>query len=111
MLLVFVDSAREIWLDLQQQYQQKNRPCIFQLCHELSNLTQDQQSVTTYFVKLKTLWNELLMYRLFCSGGKCSCGGVKDLQAHFQIKHVMLFLMGLNGSLSQSRTQLLLMEP
>lgn len=56
----FFDTSREIWLDLQQPYQRKNRPRIFQLRCEISNLSQEQLSVTTYFAKLKTLWNELV---------------------------------------------------
>lgn len=88
-------------LDLQQRYQCKNRPRIFQLWLELSNLVQDQQLVTTYFAKLKTLWNELASHCPSCSCGKCSCEGVKDLNDHFQTEHVMTFLMGLNDSFAQ----------
>lgn len=51
----YSDSARDMWVDLQQRYQRKNRPRIFQLKREISNLVQDQLSVTTYFAKLKTL--------------------------------------------------------
>lgn len=36
---------------------------------------------------------------------------MKKLNDYFQTKHVMVFLMGLNESYSQLRTQLLLMEP
>ncbi|XP_038902375.1 uncharacterized protein LOC120089012 [Benincasa hispida] len=34
----FADSARKIWVDLQERYQCKNRPRVFQLRRELSNL-------------------------------------------------------------------------
>ncbi|MDV3143347.1 MAG: hypothetical protein Q8761_02860, partial [Sweet potato little leaf phytoplasma] len=107
----FSDTARDMWLDLQQRYQRKNRPRIFQLRRELSNLTQDQLTVTAYFSRLKTLWNELASYRPSCSCGKCTCNGVKELVQYFQTEHVMAFLMGLNESFAQIRTQLLLMEP
>lgn len=107
----FSDSARGMWLDLQQRYQWKNRPRIFQLRQEISNLAQDQLSVTAYFEKLKTLWNELASYRPSCSCGRCDCSGVKNLTQYFQTEHVMAFLMGLNDSFAQVRTQLLLMEP
>lgn len=89
----FVDSAHEIWIDLQQRYQRKNRPRIFQLRQEISNLVQYQHLVTNYFAKLKTLWNELASYHPSCSCGHCSYGGVKDLnQEYFQTEHVMAFL-------------------
>ncbi|XP_038874906.1 uncharacterized protein LOC120067409 [Benincasa hispida] len=107
----FSDSTREIWLDLQQRYQSKKYPCIFQFHRELSNLVQDQLSVIAYFTKLKTAWNELASYQPICSCGRCTCGGVKELLDYFQIEHVMEFLMGLNNSFSQIRTCLLLTGP
>ncbi|XP_038896588.1 uncharacterized protein LOC120084843 [Benincasa hispida] len=107
----FSNSAQEIWADLQEWYQRKNRPRVFQLCREISNLSQNQDSVTTYYGKLKMLWNELISYCPSCSCGKCTCGGVKNLQTYFQTEYVMAFLMGLNDSSAPIRSQLLLMEP
>ena len=75
------------------------------------NLAQDQQLVSVYFTKLKALWEELSNFRPFCSCGKCTCGGVKELAAHYQLEYVMSFLMGLNESFAQVRGQLLLMDP
>ncbi|KAL5548032.1 hypothetical protein UlMin_003263 [Ulmus minor] len=80
--IMFASSAREIWLDLKDRFQQKNGPRIFQLKRELMNLRQDQNSVSIYFTKLKTIWEELSNYRPNCSCGKCSCGGVKHLNEH-----------------------------
>lgn len=71
----FTDTAHEIWLDLQNRYQRQNRPRIFQLRRDLSNLTQDQHTITAYFARLQTLWNELTSYRPSCTCGRCSCGG------------------------------------
>ncbi|KAL5547625.1 hypothetical protein UlMin_002856 [Ulmus minor] len=109
--IMFASSAREIWLDLKDRFQQKNGPRIFQLKRELMNLRQDQNSVSIYFTKLKTIREELSNYRPNCSCGKCSCGGVKHLNEHHQMEHIMSFLMGLDDSFSQVRGQLLLMDP
>lgn len=89
----------------------KNRPRIFQLHRELSNLMQEKMSLSVYYTKLKTLWNELASYIPSCSCGRCTCGGVKDLIVYFQIEYVMTFLMGLNDSFNQICPELLLMEP
>lgn len=70
-----------------------------------------QYSVTAYCAKLKSLWNELVSYRPSCSCNKFSCGGMKKLVEYFLTEHVIAFLMGLNDSFAQIRTQLLLMEP
>ena len=70
------------------------------------NLVQDQNFVSVYFTKLKTIWEELNNYRLVCT-----CGGVKNLNSHYQMKYIMSFLMGLNDPFDQVRGQLLLMDP
>ncbi|XP_068638505.1 uncharacterized protein [Aristolochia californica] len=109
--VIFAASAREIWLDLRDHFQQRNGPRIFQLKRELMNLRQDKDSVSTYFTKLKTIWEELSNYRPHCSCGKCSCGGVKTLTDYHHMEYIMSFLMGLDDSFSQVRGQLLLMDP
>ncbi|KAJ0018876.1 hypothetical protein Pint_10931 [Pistacia integerrima] len=110
-VLFFASSAREIWLDLRDRFQQRNGPRIFQLKRELMNLRQEQSSVSIYFTKLKTIWEELSNYRPNFSCGKCTCDGVKNLNNHHQTEYIMSFLMGLDDSFSQVRGQLLLMDP
>ena len=109
--IIFSDSACEIWLDLKDRFQQRNGPRIFQLRRELMNHMQDQSPVSVYFTKLKIIWEELNNYRPSCSCGKCTCGGVKKLNSHYQMEYIMSFLMGLNDSFTQVRGQLLLMDP
>ncbi|KAL5544288.1 hypothetical protein UlMin_008072 [Ulmus minor] len=109
--IIFSVSAYEIWLDLKDRFQQSNGPRIFQLRRELMNHVQDQNSVSVYFTKLKSIWEELSNYRPNCTCGKCTCGGVKQLISHYQMEYIMSFLMGLHDSFSQIRGQLLLMDP
>lgn len=73
------DSTREIWLDFQEWYKQNNQSRIYQIQRELTSLSKDQNSITTYYAKLKTLWNKLETYHPFYSYGKCSCGEVNNL--------------------------------
>ncbi|KAA8517066.1 hypothetical protein F0562_017116 [Nyssa sinensis] len=109
--LGFVDGSIPEPQDLRDRFQQRNGPRIFQLKRELMNLRQEQSSVSIYFTKLKTIWEELSNYRPNCSCGKCSCGGVKNLNNHHQMEYIMSFLMELDDSFSQVRGQLLLMDP
>ncbi|KAL5813094.1 hypothetical protein ACOSQ3_028044 [Xanthoceras sorbifolium] len=51
--VIFVDLASEIWNDLSDRFQQRNGPRIFQLRRGLMNLSQEQNSVSIYFTKLK----------------------------------------------------------
>ncbi|KAA8536734.1 hypothetical protein F0562_029212 [Nyssa sinensis] len=108
--IIFAAFAREIWLDLRDRFQQRNGPRIFQLKRELMNLRQEQSSVSIYFTKVKTIWEELSNYRPNCSCGKCYCGGVKNLNDYHQTEYIMSFLMGLDDSFSQVSGQLLLMD-
>lgn len=73
------DSTREIWLDFQEWYKQNNQSRIYQIQRELTSLSKDQNSITTYYAKLKTLWKKLETYHPFYSYGKCSCGEVNNL--------------------------------
>ena len=100
-----------MWKDLCDCFEQSNGPRIFQLRRDLINHVQNQQSVSVYFTKLKALWEELSNFHPVCSCGKCSCGGVQNLNAYFQMEYVMSFLMGLNDSFAQIRAQLLLLDP
>ncbi|KAL5554634.1 hypothetical protein UlMin_042035 [Ulmus minor] len=109
--IIFSDSAYEIWLDLKDNFQQSNGPRIFQLRRELMNHVQDQNSVSVYFTKLKSIWEELSNYKPNCTCGTCTCGGVKLLNSHYQTEYIMSFLMGLHDSFSQIQGQLLLMDP
>ena len=75
------------------------------------NMIQDEKSIGVYFTKLKGVWEELCNFRPNCSCGKCTCGGVKDLNSFLQNEYVMQFLMGLNESFTHTRGQVLLMDP
>ena len=109
--VMFSESAMEVWVDLRERFQQSNGPRIFQLRRDLINLSQDQNSVVTYFTKLKTIWEELNNFRPNCSCGQCTCGGVKEMNSFLHSEYVMTFLMGLNESFTQTQGQVLLMDP
>lgn len=90
--VLFSDSAHEIWRDLEERFQQGNKPRIFKLRRELSNLKQDQKSVGAYFTNLKSIHEELNNYKPTCSCN-CSCGGSKALNEFYHEEYVMSFMM------------------
>ena len=100
--VIYYTTAREIWEDLRERFSQSNAPRIFQIQREIAYLTQDQLSVSAYYTKLKSLWDELASYT---DGLTCTCGAQQDRQK------LMQFLMGLNESYSIVRGQILLMNP
>lgn len=110
-IILFAESATEIWNDLSDQFQQCSGPRIFQLRRDLLSLRQDHDSVSVYFIKIKALWEELNKFRPMCSCGQCTCNGVKSIHAFVQMDYTMTFLIGLNDSFAQVRSQVLLLEP
>ena len=100
-----------MWSALRERFQQSNGPRIFQLHRELINLRQEHNSVSGYFTKLKSVWEELNSFKPHCNCGRCTCGGVKDLSTYHHNEYVMTFLMGSSDSFAHIRTQVLLIDP
>lgn len=70
-------------------------------------------SVTEFFTKLKTLWNELVLLRpLHATELNCiSYGGPNLLQYYENVDQVVHFLCGLNDCFAQVRSQIMLLKP
>lgn len=71
-------------------------------------LQQDSLSVGNYYTKLRSLWESLQEHK---PAHTCVCGGIAPWVEYCQLEYVMHFLMGLNGSLSSIREQILSMDP
>ncbi|XP_035542105.1 uncharacterized protein LOC118344813 [Juglans regia] len=98
--VAFVDDARVVWEELKDRFTQQNGPRIFQLKRSLANLRQDIYSISTYYGKLKTLWDEIAIYDPVPI---CTCGQLSILNDRYQRDCVIQFLMGLNDQYANSR--------
>jgi len=105
--ITFVDSARDIWLDLQDRFLHQNGICIYHLKNTLANLSQENDTVSVYYGKLKTIWDETLIYDPIPS---CNCGAMKIIYDRYQRDYIFQFLMGLNDSYSPIRDQIMLLD-
>lgn len=72
--VIYLQTSAKIWKDLEDRFSQNNGPTIYQLRREMINLKQENNSVSVYFTKLKTIWEELKNFRPACI---CTCGGSK----------------------------------
>ncbi|XP_060974069.1 uncharacterized protein LOC133039240 [Cannabis sativa] len=106
--IMYFDLATDMWHDLQERFNEGNGPRIFQLQTQLTRLQQGDQSVTSYFTKLKSIWDEL---KEFQPNTTCSCGAMKIFLDYYNQNQVLQFLTGLNESYSSVRAQILLNEP
>ncbi|XP_042951333.1 uncharacterized protein LOC122286124 [Carya illinoinensis] len=105
---VYAKTAHQLGIELEQCFSQQNAPRIFEVKHGVTMLMQNQDTVSVYFSKLKTLLDELLNYEAIPS---CSYGGLKIVVQNQQRDWVMKFLMGLNESYKGIKAQILLIKP
>ncbi|KAF7126391.1 hypothetical protein RHSIM_Rhsim11G0081200 [Rhododendron simsii] len=105
---IYADTAREHWVDLQDRFSQINGPRIYQIQRDISSISQGTDSISSYFTRLKTLWDELNLYNPLPI---CSCGTVRVLEDYQQRTHTIQFLMGLDNTYTPVHGQILLMDP
>ncbi|XP_022842038.1 uncharacterized protein LOC111365732 [Olea europaea var. sylvestris] len=79
------DSARQIWIELKDRYSQGNGSQIYEIKKQIASISQDNNSINSYFNRFKGLWEELDNYRPEVSSA--------DYKTEDQ---VMQFLMGLD---------------
>ena len=110
--IIYEDTALEIWNDLKNCFTQTNGPRVFNLQKEIAELHQGEMSVIDFFTQLEVFWDQLQNLSPFpsCICGKCVCNINKSLTDLQVRESIMKFLMGLNDSFSQVRTQDLLMD-
>ncbi|XP_023916736.1 uncharacterized protein LOC112028298 [Quercus suber] len=110
--VMYINNAKDLWIDLKDRLSQGNTPRLFELGKEISHLSQGSLSMSSYFTKFKTLWDEYANYQRFtvCTCA-CTCGS-KSSQLDAQHKeHVFCFLTGLNDSYGHIISQILLIKP
>ncbi|XP_062093439.1 uncharacterized protein LOC133799439 [Humulus lupulus] len=109
--IMFQDSARDMWHDLHERFNQGNGPRIFQLQTSVHSIKQGDSDVNTYFTRLKALWDELKEFQPIvpCSCG-CTCGAVERLLGYYTRDQILQFLTGLNDSYNPIRAQILLYD-
>ncbi|KAL0327233.1 UNVERIFIED_CONTAM: Retrovirus-related Pol polyprotein from transposon RE2 [Sesamum angustifolium] len=105
---IYATSARALWLELEARYGGSNGPMIYNLEREISSISQGDMSVTTYFTKIKMLWDELICLDPL---PVCTCTAHRQTADREASRQLMRFLMGLSSVYEHVRRQILLMEP
>ena len=84
--IIYTDTANEVWRDLKDRFEQGNDSRIYQIQEEIVGLRQGQQSISSYYTNMKSLWDELASYHNPIS---CSCGAIKGLAEREEKEKVM----------------------
>ncbi|XP_020999433.1 uncharacterized protein LOC110281482 [Arachis duranensis] len=102
-------------MDLKHRFDQGDLFRIADLEEELFSLRQGELTITSYYTKLKSIWEELDEFRpiALCSClYNCECGkNLEMIREHREQSHVIRFLRGLNDQYANVLSQLMLVTP
>ncbi|KAK3034294.1 hypothetical protein RJ639_034098 [Escallonia herrerae] len=102
------DTASEIWCDFDERFTQGIALRVYDLKRSIALLQQEKFAISTYYGKLKGVWNELHNLRPILV---CTCGAGKKMQEMREEEKVFDFLMGLDDTYKTVRSQILSIDP
>ncbi|KAI3717785.1 hypothetical protein L1987_69614 [Smallanthus sonchifolius] len=109
----YAHTSSEIWSDLHERFGKESAPRAYELRQTLTSVKQDGTSVSSYYTKLRSLWDEIHSVqptpRCTCNG--CTCEVGKRLSEHMEKENLYQFLMGLDYEFSVIKTQILALKP
>ncbi|XP_019069811.1 uncharacterized protein [Solanum lycopersicum] len=75
----YVSDSFELWKELEDRYDQTNGAKLYQVQREINDLSQGILDITTYYTRMKRLWEELrtLHKKIQCSCN-CVCGAKEN---------------------------------
>ncbi|KAH0639117.1 hypothetical protein KY285_035703 [Solanum tuberosum] len=108
----YVFDSLELWSELQDRYDQTNGANLYQIQKEINDLNQGTLDITSYYIRMKKLWEELttLSAKSICSC-TCTCGAKDITHKAEQDRRLIQFLMGLNEVYTIIRGSMLMMNP
>ncbi|PNX72331.1 flavonol sulfotransferase-like protein, partial [Trifolium pratense] len=110
--ILWMDTASEIWHDLKERFYQGDVFRISDIQEEIYTLKQGDNSVSTYFTKMKKLWQELDNFRpIPTSNCVNNCSAITKMKQYRDSDQVIRFLKGLNDQYTAVRSQIMLMDP
>ena len=106
--VIYAKTARHIWIELEERFGQVNGAKLYQVKKELCNVNQGTDDITSYFTKLKSLWDELDDLDEI---PLCTCSSADKLHKREQNQKLLQFLMGLNEVYQAVRSNILMLNP
>ncbi|XP_021859797.2 uncharacterized protein [Spinacia oleracea] len=111
--VMYFNTAREIWLDLEDRFEYVNGPQLFALEQQASEVTQGTQSISDFFTEIKSVWDKLSVANPLpsCTCNMCTCNLTQKIAKMQHDHRLMQFLMKLSEHLANARGNLLMMQP
>ncbi|XP_075086032.1 uncharacterized protein LOC107767711 [Nicotiana tabacum] len=107
----YSELAKDIWGKLEQRYGQANAARIFELKKELAHISQRSLDIASYFNKIKQLWDEIAALSVTRVRTCSNYGAKSDYQKDEDVQKVYQFLMGLNDTYIQTRSNIFMIKP
>ncbi|KAH0708888.1 hypothetical protein KY284_010315 [Solanum tuberosum] len=106
--IIYASNAKRVWADFEERFDRSDLTRIYHLWSEIAALKQGTDSVTSYYSKLRDLWAEL---EVMIPSPSCSCDDSAAYVNHLRSQRLLQFLMGLNESFSNIRSNILARKP
>ena len=106
--IAFATNASHVWSDLKEIFDRVDGSRTYSLHKDIVSLQQRTTSISMYYTRLKTLWDE---FEAVVPSPGCNCAKSKEFVNHLSRQKLYQFLMGLNESYHQARSQILMMNP
>ncbi|GJW60702.1 ribonuclease H-like domain-containing protein [Tanacetum coccineum] len=97
-----------VWDELKETFDRVDGSVTFNLHHKINSLTKNGSPVAEYFNKLSTLWKQ---FDALVQLPRCTCHAAEDFKKHNQHMKLMQFLMGLDDTYMQLRSNILSIDP
>ncbi|XP_075097847.1 uncharacterized protein LOC142175167 [Nicotiana tabacum] len=102
--IVYSLNASEVWKDLKKRFDKIDCSRIFQIHREIAIINQGTNLISSYFSKIRVLWAE---FDSLTPALGCDCAKSGEYVAFMERLKLLQFLMGLNESYEQARSQIL----
>ncbi|XP_075099064.1 uncharacterized protein LOC142175950 [Nicotiana tabacum] len=106
--IVYASNAKKVWANFQERFDRSNLTRIYHLWTAIATLRQGTDSVTSYYSKMKDLWDELDVIAPLAS---CDCEESRPSVELLKNIRLLQFLMGLNESYGNIRSNILAKRP
>ncbi|CAL1405319.1 unnamed protein product [Linum trigynum] len=109
----YAETAQQIWSDLKERFGMGSMARLYQLRRSIALHQQEKVSVSGFYTKLRSLWDEIQSTAPIpkCTCGHCTCGIEKQMRDAEDSNRLFDFLIGLDDVFTTVRSQVLSMRP
>ncbi|XP_075107126.1 uncharacterized protein LOC142180099 [Nicotiana tabacum] len=108
----YANDVVELWIELEDRYEQTNGARLYQIQKEINDISHGTLDITSYYTKLKKLWEELsTLSKRSQRSCNCTCGAKENFYKAKHDRRLIQFLMGLNEAHTVIRGSILMMNP